>query len=383
MQQFWVLRRRPEGEAKSSDFELQKQSLRVDLPPGHILLKTLYLEPHPAMFFRLRTEANYATSLQVGEVMHCMGIAQVVDSRTSGFIPGELVTGMVKMQDWQITDNKDWRKMSSFITEPTEALTLLGGNPFTAYFFLRDLGRPKPGDTLVVSAGAGHVGSMVGQMGKIFGCRTVALCGADKKVEMCLKDFSYDFAINYKPHRLHPQTLTQAVGEACPNGIDIFFDNTSGDLPVALFPLFNEHARWVVCGRVALASLQSDVGPRDASLLITKRVTKVGGLVLDFFPRAMEAIVQIVKWNRNGKLRIPVDIRIGIHKAVQAQLHLLTGNHGGKLLVSVGSPEPIPQPAARSGKFFRRVLEARCFPTDCFVGLLRWRARWRGLFMGV
>mmetsp|Transcript_8076 Transcript_8076/g.15135 ORF Transcript_8076/g.15135 Transcript_8076/m.15135 type:complete len:427 (+) Transcript_8076:80-1360(+) len=382
----WVLKERPTQEAQLSHFEFQEQAFNADLAKGQLLLKTLYLEPHPAMFGRIRSEANYTAGVQLGEVMHCGGIAQVVASKSSAFQPGDLVQGMVKMQDWQVADGKGWNKLNPICTDPVEAMTLLGLNMVTAYFLLRDLGQPKPGQTLVVSAGAGHVGSLVGQMGRIAGCRTVALCGSEEKVQMCLTEFGYDAAINYKTYGNDREALTKAVESACPKGVDIFFDNVSGDQPVALFPLFNLRARWIVCGRIALANLANtmtgDIGPRDASLLIVKQVVKLGGHVMPFLPRTMESVIHAAKWNKAGKLKAPADIRRGIEEAVPAQLSLLTGSHLGKVMVQVLEPEPLPKPASSMARMFRNLVESAWFPTDWYVFFLKCRAGHKGLYLG-
>lgn len=381
----WILKERPEREAEVKHFEFQEQALDATLAPGQFLLKTLYLEPHPAMFGRIRAESNYAGSVQLGETMHCGGIAQVVNSQSDNFQPGDIVTGMVKMQDWQVAAAEGWTKVSSVFEDPKEFMTMGGINMFTAYFLLRDLGQPKAGQTLVVSTGAGHVGSCVGQIGRIAGCRTVALCGSDEKVQMCLAEFGYNAAINYKTFSNDGEAFVQAVQAACPNGIDIFFDNVSGDLPVSLFPLLNVHARWVVCGRIALAKLANtmtgDIGPRDASLLITKRVVKIGGLVMDFLPRAFEAILHVLKWQKAGKLHVPVAIRNGISTAVPAQLELLSGSNVGKVLVHVGDPE-LERPKAFIPRVIRCLIESAWFPTDTLVSFMKWRAGRKGLYMG-
>ena len=352
--------------------------------------------------------------LQVGKAsLPYKGSPPSLCYRHASFTPGVIVYGMVQMQDWQVgtaTGNAGvrWVTLHPLLREPLEVLTLLNLNNLTAYFFLRDLGRPKPKQTVLVSAGAGHVGSAVAQMASLLGCRTVAVCGSDAKVKQCKDLFGYDAAVrscpasappyecksrrghqseqvNYKAYASDPMALTGALRAACPGGVDVFFDNTSGDLPLAILPVLNIHSRWVVCGRIALAGLQDtlrgDVGVRDASYLITKRIVKIGGLVFDFFPRALEAHLSCIKWQARGKFTISVDAVEGIAQAVPAQLRLLSGDHMGKMVVMCARPM-LSWPRSPIMMACRAVVGSVAFPTDFVCWLLRMRARWGGRYCG-
>ncbi|MBI1789389.1 MAG: NADP-dependent oxidoreductase, partial [Acidobacteria bacterium] len=260
----------------------------------------------------------------------------VEESRHSGFQPGDLVQGRGGWQDYALSDGSDLSKLPAQRQVPLTAFFgLFGHIGLTAYFGLLDIGKPKPGDTLVVSAAAGAVGSLTGQIGKIKDCRVVGLAGSEEKCRWITEELGFDAAINYKT-----ESVRDALQHHCPKGIDIYFDNVGGRILEIALGLINVHARIPVCGAISQYNATAPVpGPANLSVLITKRARMEGFVVVDYLHRSREAIPDLSKWYAEGRLRYRVDVVKGLENTPSAINKLFDGSNQGKLIVQI-SGEP-------------------------------------------
>jgi NADPH-dependent curcumin reductase CurA len=251
---------------------------------------------------------SYVPALALGDVIHGITLGVVEESRNTKFQLGELVYGLLGWQDFAVTDGMGLMKFPKDSSIPLPAyLSVFGLTGLTAYFGLLDIGKPKVGETLVVSAAAGAVGSIVGQLGKIKGCHVVGIAGTDEKCQWLTKELGFDAAINYKT-----ESLRKSLLKHCPNGIDIYFENVGGALLEAVLTLINLRARIVLCGMISQYSASGiGSGPSIASI-IPKRSKIEGFIVTDYFNRAREAIADIQKWIAEGRMQYRVDMVEGL-----------------------------------------------------------------------
>ncbi|TNE77039.1 MAG: NADP-dependent oxidoreductase, partial [Gammaproteobacteria bacterium] len=263
-------------------------------------------------------------------------VGEVVQSLHPDYREGDFVTGMFGWQDYAAVDGSAvQRKVESNDLPISTALGILGINGVTAYFGLLDVGQPKSGDTVVVSTAAGAVGSCVGQLAKIQGCRTVGITGGPDKVRLCREVFQYDEAIDYRS-----DDVDAALAKACPNGVDVYFDNTCGPISDAVMKHINVGARIALCGTAAITNWDPiPLGPRVQRQLLVKRARMQGFLVFDYANRYREAISALTPWIRDGKLRYREDILEGIDKAPDAIAGLYRGDNLGKRLIRI-APDP-------------------------------------------
>lgn len=336
----WRLRRHPEGMPVESDFELVARP--VGQPgPGEVLVRADWLSVDPYMRGRISPQRNYAEGVRPGEVMTGGGVGQVLESRHDGFVPGDVVEGFTfGWQEYPLLPGAALRKIDPSEGPVQAALSVLGLPGLTAYFALLDQGRPKPGETIVVSAATGAVGQVAGQIAKIMGCRAVAIAGSDEKLARAA-ELGYDAGVNHRT----ATDLEAAVREACPDGVNVFLDNTAGAIHDAVMTNLATHARVIVCGTVALADRfeQPDIGLRHLRRILVSRATVRGFLLFDYAPRYEEARQQLAIWVKTGRIRNREDILEGIERVPEAFLRLLTGGNLGKQLVRLRrSPE---QPA--------------------------------------
>lgn len=328
------LKSRPVGVPQASHFELVEAPI-PELAPGHVLVRNHYLSVDPAMRGWVNAAANYAQPVAIGAVMKSFAVGRVVESKHPGFRQGEMVTGMFGWQEWAaVNATAIDRKLEPAIFEGlpmSTALGVLGLNGVTAYFGLLDVGLPRPGNTVAVSAGAGSVGSCVGQIARIAGCRTVAISGGAAKAAMCLDEFGFDASVDYKAG-----ALAEDLRRACPDGIDVYFDNTSGVITDACLGLLNTHARVVVCGTVAHTEWDPPpLGPRIERRLLVTRSRVEGFVVLDYQHRWHEALVQLSRWVRAGRIRYREEVLEGLEAAPDSIAGLYRGENMGKRLIRV------------------------------------------------
>ena len=330
-----LLKSRPKGRVTADLLELA-ESPRPSPGPGEMLIRVLYLSVDPAMRGWIAEAANYSRPVPLGSPMRSFTLGEVVESNHPDYAPGDLVYGRQGWQEWAVSDRSDIDRKLGPGEEPiTAALHVLGLNGITAYFGLLDVGEPKEGETVVVSTAAGAVGSVVGQIAKIKGCRAVGITGSAEKVRQCVNEFGYDAALDY-----HAESdLAAVLGAACPNGIDVYFDNTGGAISDAVMPHLNVGARIVICGTMGIPDVRPNdpppQGPRPNRALLVSRARMQGFLVLDYMHRADEAVAELSQWLREGKLHYAEDIVHGLENAPAALVRLLAGGNKGKMLVRV------------------------------------------------
>ncbi|MCG8672941.1 MAG: NADP-dependent oxidoreductase, partial [Pseudomonadales bacterium] len=340
--------KRPNGKPTPDIFS-PKELLLSSLRANEFLIKNLYLSMDPALVGRMRDEDNYAESVVPGDVMHAYGIGQVIASNHTQVKVGEVRLGRFDMQEYSVQTNPDDSRVINLgLAKPTWYLGPVGITGATAYFGLFDIAKPKRGDTVVISAGASSVGSIVAQLAKSVGCRVVAIVSNEEKAAQVKMDFGYDAAVTYRNKSI--SDIESDLKNACPQGIDIYFDNVSGDISEALLDLYNEKARIVVCGRLGISHLsdtKNDIGRRDNNAILSKRIRKQGFVLLDYQSRMMEAVIQLAAWVRQGKLVIKEDIIEGVDNIPKAFFRMLDGESQGKQLVHLANVDDAIDPAPR------------------------------------
>jgi NADPH-dependent curcumin reductase CurA len=320
---------RPHGIPQAENFAI-RQTPVPDLRDGQILVRNDFLSIEPAMRGWVSAVANYSTPVGIGEVMRSFAAGEVVASKHAQYGAGDKVMGMLGWQDYAVAEpTAITRKVREADLPLSLSLGILGLNGVTAYFGLLDLGRPKPGDTVVVSTAAGAVGSAVGQIARLNGCRTVGIAGGAAKCRTCVEDFGYDAAIDYKA-----ADFKERLSAATPNGVDVYFDNTAGAISDAVLARLAVGARIVICGTASVASWDPPpVGPRVERAILVKRATMSGLLIFDYAHRYEEAIARLAAWVRAGKLAFREDMLEGIQSCPGAIAALYRGENSGKLLV--------------------------------------------------
>jgi NADPH-dependent curcumin reductase CurA len=298
---------------------------------GDVLVRTLYISVDPYLRGRMREGRSYVPPFEIGEVISSGIVGEVIESRSPDFQPGDIVTGMLGWRLYNVAKAKALRKVDPRVAPVTTALGVLGMPGLTAYFGLLDIGQPKQGETVVVSGAAGAVGMTVCQIAKIKGCRTVGIAGSDEKNEYLRDELGVDATINYK----NPG-VQQALKSACPQRIDVYFDNVGGEVSDAVLSLLNHGARIIICGQISLYCLEKpDVGPRPQPYLLVNRALMKGFIVSDYAPRFSEGVMQLAQWLAEGKLKYAETIVEGFENTPRAFIGLFTGENLGKQIVKV------------------------------------------------
>ena len=333
----WLLAKHPEGLPDQSCWTLNAAAV-PEPGPGQILVKARFLSVDPYMRGRISRRGNYAKGVAIGEVMRGGGVGEVVASNHPGWKTGEVAESMeFGWQEWSIltpgrSGPEGVNRIDPALAPVESSLSWLGMPGLTAYVGLIEVARPRPGDTVVVSAASGAVGQLVGQIAKLAGCRVVAIAGSDEKLAWC-RSLGFDEGINHRT----TGDLTAAVKASCPDGVNVFFDNTGGPIHDAVMRALAIGARVVVCGRIALAGRYEvpDIGERFLGHLIVSRATIAGFLVFDWWHRREEALARLSSWHRAGRLYYREDVLDGIERMPEAFLRLLNGENFGKQLVRV------------------------------------------------
>lgn len=325
-----TLSSRPVGIPQAGHFEIVAEQA-PEPGPGEFLVRNRFLSVDPAMRGWVNAAQNYAEPVAIGEVMRSLAVGEVIASRDDDYAVGESLVGLFGWQELAVGTAKDvWFRLSPGDSSPSASLGLLGLNGVTAYFCLLEIGRPKDGETVVVSTAAGSVGSAAGQIAGIKGCRAVGITGSDEKVRDCLDQFGYDAAINYKT----TPDLSAALADACPDGVDVYFDNTAGAVSDAVYEHLNVGARCAICGTASVSSWDPwPGGPRIERHLLINRASVQGFLVFDYLDRIGEARQQLAAWLREGKLRYREDVLEGLEEAPGAIARLYAGENRGKLVI--------------------------------------------------
>jgi len=326
-----VLVRRPPGEPTESDFKVEE----VPMPEprhGEVLVKVAYLSLDPYQRGRMRDAASYAAPVGLGEVMTGGIVGEVVKSSSPRFGVGEIVEDRLGWQEYAIGGAPTMRKVDPSLAPISTANGVLGMPGMTAYFGLLEVGQPKTGETIVVSAASGAVGQVVGQIGKIMGCRVVGIAGGAKKCAFAKDELGFDACVDYKA----ANDLDAALRAACPNGIDVYFDNVGGEISDAVLRNINFFGRVALCGSISQYNATTPpMGPRLLGTFVGKRVRAQGFIVTDFAGRYEPAMRQMGEWIKSGKLKYREDVVLGIDKAPRAFIGLLRGENFGKLLVKM------------------------------------------------
>lgn len=324
----WIYAQKPEGSLGFEHFK-KRQVTIPELAPGQVLVKVRALSVDPAQRMWMNME-TYRPMLQPGEVMACYGIGEIVATNAQGFAIGDFVDGDFGWQEYAAMNPLDLVRRDG--TQTLEHLIgVLNITGLTAYFGILKIGMPRPGETVVVSGAAGAVGCIAVQLAKLAGCYVVALAGGEKKCQWLKDEFGADATVDYKAGN-----VLQNLKAVCPNGIDVYFDNTAGEILDACLTLMNLAGRVVCCGAVS----QYDGGgaksqPQLPGVLIRKRIRMEGFIVFDHYGQRAQAEKNLINLIRNGKLKTPMDVIEGIDNAPQALIDLLAGKNTGKMMIRV------------------------------------------------
>jgi NADPH-dependent curcumin reductase CurA len=332
-----VLAARPEGVPDESHFRLETVEAPVPAE-GELLLRTLYLSLDPYMRGRMSDAPSYAKPVEIGHVMQAGTVSKVVESKSPVFAPGDIVLAYTGWQEYAVADAKTAQKLDPSAAPVTTALGVLGMPGMTAYTGLLNIGQPKPGETVVVAAASGAVGSVVGQIARILGCRAVGIAGGREKCNFVRTELGFDECVDHRS-----ADLPGELKAACPNGIDVYFENVSGPVFAAVQPLLNPFARIPVCGLIARYNATEPASGPDALPalmrdILIKRLTFRGFIVTDFSAQQADFVRDVGNWVREGRIKYREDIVEGLENAVGAFLGLLQGHNFGKLLVRVAEP---------------------------------------------
>jgi len=324
-----LLKNRPKGRPELSDFEF-KDEQKPECNDGQILLKTLFISVDPYMRGRMRDEKSYVEPFELNKPIESALVAQVTESKSDTFKEGDYVTGMLQWKEFQTSDGKNLRKVDKDQAPLSANLGVLGMTGLTAYFGLTDIGEPQEGETLLVSGAAGAVGSIVGQIGKIKGCRVVGIAGSDEKIELIQDKFGFDSGINYSK----TEDMTAAIDKHAPDGIDVYFDNVGSYTLDAAMNNINRFGRVVNCGAISLYNeTDQPTGPRLETTIVKKSIKMQGFIVRNYQDRFEEGIKQLGSWLKDGKLKYEETIVEGFDNTPQAFIDLFDGKNKGKMVV--------------------------------------------------
>jgi hypothetical protein len=333
----WRLKKRPVGDIGPDDLEFATVPVR-ELSDGDVLIRTLYLSLDPTNRIWMSDMKQYMPPVEIGDVMRGGSIGVVEDSRSDALKAGDIVnTGLGGWQDYFVAPAKMVSKVPTDLGVPLPAfMSVLGLTGLTAYFGLLDVATPKEGETIVVSAAAGAVGSIVGQIGKIKGCRVIGIAGSDEKCRWITQDLGFDGAINYKS-----QDVGAQLDVLCPDGINVNFENVGGEIMDLVLDRMNLGGRISLCGLISEYNNEGVTpGPTNFKQILMQRLTVRGFILTDFLPRFAEGAAALGGWLATGKIQYKVDIVEGLEEAPAAVKKLFSGDHDGKLLIKV-SDEPV------------------------------------------
>ena len=333
----WLLKVRPDGLIRDEDFDWHEAPV-PDPGDGQVLVRNIYLSLDPTNRLWADEADSYMPPVQTGEVMRGATIGVVEQSNDPGISVGTIVQGLLGWQDYAVADSSDVTPLGGDSSIPLTAyFDIFGHIGITAYFALLDIGKPVAGETLVVSAAAGAVGSIVGQIGKIKGCRVVGITGTDEKCRWITETLGFDGAVNYKNPS---ESVLEGLKRNCPDGIDIVYENVGGESFEAALSLINVRARIVLCGLISQYNATEPVpGPSNLINVLANRARIEGFIVMDHFHRAGEAMAELGPWYADGKIKTRIDVVDGLENAVHAVNKLFDGTNKGKLIVKI-SEEP-------------------------------------------
>ena len=326
-----LLEKRPVGLPQLSDFTIVSNDIDT-VTTGELLLKTTYVSVDPYLRSRMNDAKSYIPPFELHKPISSGIIAEVIDSKNTAFEKGDFVTGMLEWKEFQKSNGEGLLKVDASKAPLSAYLGVLGLTGLTAYLGLTEIGKPKKGETIVVSGAAGAVGSIVGQIAKLYGCKVIGIAGTDDKVTMLKSSLGFDEAINYNKTK----NMTAAIKEAAPNGVDIYFDNVGGPISDAVLLNIKPFARFIICG--AISVYNNTELPKSISVqpfLIKNSALMQGFIVFNYAEKYPEAIKQISQWLAEGKLSYTETIVEGFDAIPQTFLDLFQGKNKGKMLVKI------------------------------------------------
>ena len=326
-----ILKSRPKGTPHLSDFELTDEKM-PEVMQGEILLKTKYVSVDPYLRGRMSDADSYVPPFELDKPINSGIVAEVVESKNENFQKGDFVSDRLDWKEYQLSTGESLQKLDPSIQPLSVYLGVVGMTGMTAYTGLTQIGKPKAGETVVVSGAAGAVGSIVGQIAKIMGCHVVGIAGTDEKVELLKSKFGFDAGINYNTTK----DMNKAIAEACPKGVDIYYDNVGGPISDAVHRNINQFGRIIVCGAISMYNAtEIPTGPRVEGFLIKKSVLMQGFIVSDFADKFAEGAKQLGQWLKEGKLTYEETVVEGFDAIPEAFIGLFTGKNKGKMIVKV------------------------------------------------
>ena len=326
-----VLASRPKGLPVSDNFRFEDINLS-DLKENEVLLKAWYISVDPYMRGRMNDVKSYAPSFEVDQPIAGGVVAKVAESRHKSFVKDDIVFGMLPWATYCVENGGNLRKVDTSYAPASYNLGILGMPGLTAYFGIMEIGKPKAGETVVISGAAGAVGIVAGQIAKTEGAFVVGIAGSDEKCQLLKEQFGFDAAINYNSSK----PLKKLIAAACPDGVDIYFDNVGGEITDAVIMNLNFHSRIVLCGQISLYNnTEIPTGPSILPRLLTRSVMLKGFIVSNYSDRFSEGLTQLTKWVSEGKLNYKETIIQGFDKLPDAFLGLFSGKNQGKMMVEV------------------------------------------------
>lgn len=336
-----LLAARPTGAPRASDFRL----VDVEVPepgPGEILVRNIYMSVDPYMRGRMNEKQTYAQAWQIGQPADGRAVGEVMTSHNEHFPVGAVVVSNLGWREHYVSSGEGVLPIDRGLAPLSAFLGVLGVPGFTGWYGLKDIGRPKAGETLVVSGAAGATGSLVVQMGKILGCRVVATAGTDDKCAWLTRDLGADAVINYRK----AGDLAAAVREACPKGVDVYYENVGGAILDAVLAVVNPFARIALCGMISQYNMETaPPGPSNLRNMVGNRVLMQGFIISDHLPRYPEFLAEVGGWLRAGRIKYQETVVNGLDRAVTAFLGLFSGDNTGKMVVKLG-----PEPAGKAAR---------------------------------
>jgi NADPH-dependent curcumin reductase CurA len=326
----WKLVARPDGPVKRSDLEWVTGPV-ASPGPGQVVVRVLYVSLDPAMRGWMTDRRSYIPPVALGDVMRAIGVGRVVESKDPAFSTGDHVTGLTGLQDYAVMAAKDLVRIDPALAPLPRFLGALGGSGMTAYFGLLDVGQPKAGETVVVSAAAGSVGSLVGQIARIQGCRAIGIAGGPEKCAFVRNELGFDGVIDYKH-----EDVGAGLKQHCPKGVDVYFDNVGGEILDLVLARLARRARVVICGAISQYDNRGEaLGPKNYLSLLVNRARMEGFIVFDYAARYGEAARAIAGWLAEGRLKASEQVVDGLETFPETFLKLFHGENTGKLVIRV------------------------------------------------
>ncbi|MGS0528141.1 NADP-dependent oxidoreductase [Zobellia nedashkovskayae] len=327
-----LLKNRPKGKPSVSDFEFVENDSPLDIKDGELLLDTTYVSVDPYLRGRMSDAKSYVPPFELNKPVHSGIVAKVIASKHKEFNNGDYLAGMLNWSTQQVSNGEGLTKVDGEKAPLSTYLGILGMTGLTAYLGLTEIGKPKKGETLVVSGAAGAVGSVVGQIGKILGLRVIGIAGSDEKVDMLKSKFGFDEGINYNT----TEDMTAAIAKAAPNGVDVYFDNVGGPISDAVLFNINHFARMIICG--AISVYNNTELPKSVSVqpfLVKNSALMQGFIVSNYSEKFPEAMKHLSTWLAEGKLTYSETVVEGFENIPQAFIDLFDGKNKGKMIVKI------------------------------------------------